>query len=90
MAAFNLKIGKQRVESDAPSIRIGTGAECALHLKDPVAATIHAEVLRSGDGFVVQDLGGATGTWLNGEQVKGAQPLGDGDQLEVVTFFGGG
>lgn len=83
MAAFNLKIGKQRVESDAPSIRIGTGAECALHLKDPVAATIHAEVLRSGDGFVVQDLGGATGTWLNGERVEGAQPLGDGDQLVV-------
>ena len=62
MPAFNLKIGKQRIASDAPSVKIGTGVECALHLTDPVAATAHTEVLRSGDGFVVQDLGSATGT----------------------------
>ena len=83
MPAFNLKIGKQRIASDAPSVKIGTGVECALHLTDPVAATAHTEVLRSGDGFVVQDLGSATGTWRNGERVDGAQRLEDGDQLVV-------
>jgi pSer/pThr/pTyr-binding forkhead associated (FHA) protein len=49
--------------------------------QDRDASTRHAAIVRSGEGFVLRDLGSTNGTYVNGERVEGDRPLHDGDTL---------
>jgi len=44
-------------------------------------STKHAVVVRSGDAFLVRDLGSRNGTFVNGHRVKADTPLADGDLI---------
>jgi hypothetical protein len=63
---------------------IGRRADCAVHLSDPVASGLHAELVASGDGFVIRDLGSSNGTFVNGQPVT-ESPLYVGDEVVVGT-----
>ena len=60
--------------------------------KDRDASTRHAAIVRTGDTFVLRDLGSTNGTFVNGERLAGDRPLHDGDSLRFgaqgpeVTF----
>ena len=41
----------------------------------------HAVVMRSGDAFVVRDLGSRNGTFVNGRRIEADTPLADGDVI---------
>ncbi len=96
MPAFTIRIAKKLVETDADSVEIGTHSSCAAHLRDPVASSHHARIARAGGGFSVEDLGSATGTWRNGEELRGRAVLASGDVLvtgctrSVVTIDAAG
>ena len=61
---------------------IGRTSECAIELRDPAISKQHACLRASGDHFVVDDLGSAHGTRVNGQPPTG-EPLRTGDEIAV-------
>jgi S1-C subfamily serine protease len=51
--------------------------------QDLDVSTRHAAVLKSGEGWVLRDLGSTNGTYLNGERLAGDRPLADGDVIRL-------
>ena len=62
---------------------IGRDASCDLTLDDSKVSGEHAEILRSGDSFVLRDLGSTNGTYVNGGRVREPVALEGGEQLRV-------
>ena len=68
---------------------IGRTRECDLCLTDLSVSRLHAELLRHGDGWLLNDLGSHNGTRLNGWLVRETVPVRGGDLVEFgsVTFI---
>jgi S1-C subfamily serine protease len=49
--------------------------------QDLDASSRHAAIVKSGETFLVRDLGSTNGTFVNGVRIGGDQVLGDGDML---------
>ncbi|HTF90297.1 MAG TPA: FHA domain-containing protein, partial [Planctomycetota bacterium] len=81
--AFSMPGRKPRGEWIAPAIDVGTRSTCALNLNDPVVAEHHCTFRANAAGFVVEDLGSATGTWHNGIAVAGSVQISSGDQVVI-------
>jgi len=60
---------------------MGRGPDVDLALADPALGTLHAQILRQGDGLYLCDAGSRTGTFLNGRLLAGAERLADGDRV---------
>ncbi len=82
--------GDETVELGAALVVIGRGLESDVRLKDVKASRRHVQVARAGGGYRVKDLGSGNGTFLNGVQLAGEQPLAPGDRIQVgdtvITF----
>jgi len=76
------KTGKQ-VRLTKPVSTIGRAAECDVRLKAADVSKQHCRLLRKGGAVVVEDLGSANGTFVNGEAIQSAS-LKDGDVLNVA------
>jgi hypothetical protein len=81
---------------EARSIKRGTGDAArtvTLALPDPRMSTNHARLTRSGDGWVIEDLGSMNGTTIGALRIK-KRPLDDGDVIQVghtaLMFFESG
>jgi ABC-type multidrug transport system ATPase subunit len=70
-------IGERRV--------IGRSIGVDILLADPQVSPRHAELVRTGDGWRVRDIGRGRPTVLNGRPVTAA-PLVDGDQLQIGPY----
>ncbi len=66
----------------AATSRIGREASCEIRLMDSEASRSHAELRRSGNDFVLCDLGSSNGTLVNGQRVSQV-PLASGDRIEI-------
>ena len=53
-------------------LTIGSRPESDLRLEDPTVSRKHAEISRTADGFLLQDLGSTNGTFLSGVRVDRA------------------
>jgi hypothetical protein len=84
VAALAMDDGHRVVVADQP-VRIGRQSDCEIVLTDPNVSRHHAEVKRDADEFVVADLGSTNGTKVNGQGIKKARPLSDGDEITVGT-----
>lgn len=73
------------------SVVIGRSTDCDVVLYDPGVSRRHARIFSEGDDFLVEDLGSANGTKVNGQLVK-KQKLGDNDAITlgpvVFQFLG--
>jgi outer membrane biosynthesis protein TonB len=82
--SFEIFKGEEHLRSEtlsAESVTIGRGPAAMLRVEDDSLADLHAVVNISDDGAVqILDLGGASGTQLNGESVSNAS-IGSGDEL---------
>jgi len=65
---------------------LGRGLDCDLVLDHPMVAWHHARISRSGATFTVQDLGTATGTFVNGRRISGLVQLNVGDVIGVGSY----
>jgi hypothetical protein len=70
----------------------GRHPDSDIFLDDITVSRRHAEIVRSGDGFVVRDVGSLNGTYLNRERIDEAR-LTSGDELQIgkfkLVFFSG-
>ena len=62
---------------------LGRGDEADIRLEDTFASSQHARLLPQGDVMVLEDLGSTNGTYLNGEPLRGPQPLHVGDSIRI-------
>ena len=71
------------------SIIVGRSRTCCLALPGADASRRHAEILGTGKGFRLRDLGSTNGTFVNGERVEDVE-LRPGDRIQIgggtITF----
>ena len=74
--------------------RAGRGDKWDINLQDRAVSRPHAEIVRAEGEYLLNDLGSANGTLLNGEQITETHKLSDGDELvfghDVLVFRQGG
>jgi len=62
---------------------LGRGDQADIVLEDSFASSRHARLVPHGDVMVLEDLGSTNGTYLNGEPLRGPQPLHVGDRIRI-------
>jgi len=62
---------------------LGRGEAADIQLQDTFASSRHARLVPEGEVIVLEDLGSTNGTYLNGEPVRGPQPLHAGDKIRI-------
>jgi hypothetical protein len=62
---------------------LGRGDQADIRLEDGFASSRHARLIPQGDVMVLEDLGSTNGTYLNGEPLRGPQPLHAGDRVRI-------
>ncbi len=70
---------------DGESWTIGRAPECQIVLPDLDVAHLHAKITLRDGAFLLEDLGGLAGTWLDGERIDKPMPLRSG----AVIVLGG-
>jgi CheY-like chemotaxis protein len=75
-------IAKEMAITRFPTL-IGRFGECDQRLNHPFISRRHCSFFVRDNRVWVQDLGSRNGTHLNGERVRDAQPLHDGDRLDL-------
>jgi hypothetical protein len=72
---------------------LGRSRECDVVISDENVSRRHAQVCPSGSQWIVRDLGSTNGVKVNGERIRDAQPLRDGDTIQIglseITFEAG-
>jgi hypothetical protein len=76
-----LRSGSAYDLSDGAMLGRGDGAD--IRLEDAFASSRHARLVPEGDVIVLEDLGSTNGTYLNGEPLRGPQPLHVGDRIRI-------
>lgn len=72
-----------RIEMAEGKNIIGRLADCAVTVNDANVSRRHAQIHRSGSGFVISDLGSTNGTYVNGDRLIADHRLADGDIISV-------
>jgi hypothetical protein len=62
---------------------LGRGDMADIRLEDTFASSQHARLVPQGEVMVLEDLGSTNGTYLNGEPLRGPQPLHVGDSIRI-------
>ena len=70
---------------DEDVVAAGRHPDSTIFLDDVTVSRRHAEVVRSGDGYLVRDVGSLNGTYLNRERIEEA-PIENGDELQIGRF----
>ena len=70
-------------------IVVGRDIDCDIILPDRLVSRHHAQVIWDGDAgaYLVEDLLSKNGTYLNGQELAAAQPLNDGDEIQIALRF---
>ncbi|HEY4334127.1 MAG TPA: FHA domain-containing protein [Ilumatobacteraceae bacterium] len=68
-----------------PLTRLGRHPDSEIMLDDITVSRRHADVERTGTGYVARDAGSLNGTYVNQERID-ESPLRQGDELQVGKF----
>lgn len=66
-----------------PAVSIGRASDCSIPIKDRYLSRKHAEIIASGNAWILKDLGSANGTYLNGTRVERDEQLKTGDRIRL-------
>jgi hypothetical protein len=80
-SAAGLRAGSAYDLSDGALL--GRGDQADIRLEDSFASSRHARLVPQGNVMVLEDLGSTNGTYLNGEPLRGPQPLHVGDTIRI-------
>jgi pSer/pThr/pTyr-binding forkhead associated (FHA) protein len=67
---------------DKPAVIVGSGDNCNIRVPDAGASARHCQILKMENGFVLRDMSGDVGTFVNGKKVK-EHLLSDRDLIQV-------
>lgn len=62
---------------------IGRHPECTFQINSNMVSRKHAKVVKSGEQFVVEDLGSGNGTFVNGKKIEGPTVLTHDDRIKL-------
>jgi hypothetical protein len=65
---------------------IGRSPECDVFLDDVTVSRRHAVILRTADGFQIEDLGSLNGTFLNRSRIGEPASLHDDDEVQIGKY----
>jgi pSer/pThr/pTyr-binding forkhead associated (FHA) protein len=71
---------------DTDVVTAGRHPDSDIFLDDVTVSRRHAEVVKTGDGWIVRDVGSLNGTYLNRERIERDVPLSNGDEVQVGRF----
>lgn len=74
----------QRWTLTGDDLLIGRAPDCDMVVPDRQVSRHHARLVRTADGFVIEDLGSKNGTHVNGAPVDDRLLLQDGDVIQVA------
>lgn len=61
---------------------IGRAPTNDIPIPDPEISRRHAQFVRQGEGYAIEDLGSTNGTFVNGRRITGLTPLQHGDTID--------
>jgi len=67
---------------DKPAIILGAGDNCNIRVPDAGAAARHCQILKMENGYVLRDMSGEVGTFVNGKKIK-EHLLSDRDLIQI-------
>ena len=71
----------QRFSVNGPLIAIGRGADNDVVINDPEVSRHHLSLTWDGRRYIIQDLGTANGTFVNGARLTATQAVQSGDVI---------
>ncbi|NJM57834.1 MAG: response regulator [Synechococcales cyanobacterium RU_4_20] len=76
------------VKLEAALLTLGRASDNDVVLADKSTSRYHAQILRQSDGYAIQDIGSANGTYCNDELLLAHQPrpLRDADRLRLGSY----
>ncbi len=69
--------------SIAGEMLIGRSADVGLRIDEQGVSRVHARILQVDDGFVIDDMKSANGTFVNGKKINGAHAMVSGDRVTI-------
>jgi serine phosphatase RsbU (regulator of sigma subunit)/pSer/pThr/pTyr-binding forkhead associated (FHA) protein len=76
----------QDVVLDGDRAVLGRHPDCDIVLEAASVSRQHAQIVREGDVFYVEDLHSRNGTYVNGRLIQGRHLLQDGDRLKICDL----
>jgi phosphoserine phosphatase RsbU/P len=73
-----------KVEQDR--MVLGRHPDCDIVLDSASVSRQHAQLLREGGQYFIEDLHSRNGTFVNGRIIQGRHPLGDGDRVKICDL----
>ena len=70
---------------DRDVVAAGRHPDSDIFLDDVTVSRRHAELVHTGEGYLVRDVGSLNGTYLNRERIEEA-PIENGDELQIGRF----
>jgi DNA-binding winged helix-turn-helix (wHTH) protein len=74
---------RQSIEVAAGESIIGRGRQCAVRIDADSVSRHHARLTITGRDVSIEDLGSKNGTWVGGERIHDAVPLGNGVSFRI-------
>jgi hypothetical protein len=68
----------------SPLIVLGRAESCDITLGGGGVSRRHCQFIRTDRGYLIEDLGSANGTFVNGIRITGKKHLADGDKIVVM------
>jgi two-component system, cell cycle response regulator len=68
---------------DEPVVNLGRGPSCEIPLQDEGVSRLHARIVRTEAGFVLEDAGSRNGTFCQGMRLSGPRQLQEGDRINI-------
>ena len=69
------------------AIVIGRDPKCAFAIDSPLVSREHAQLLREGAGWQIEDLRSTNGVFVNGRRITRRTALKPGDRVGIATFL---
>ncbi len=77
----------REIPLEQPSMVVGRAGDCDVVLSQPRVSSRHAMIVRSGDDFILTDLGSTNGTHVNGQKITASHRLQTGDRLDLAGAY---
>jgi serine phosphatase RsbU (regulator of sigma subunit) len=69
-------------------VRLGRHPECEVVVDLNSVSRFHAQLVRDGENYLLEDLGSRNGSYINGRRAEGRVPLNDNDRVRICdTLF---